>query len=46
MLLETIIIAIIDLLSLQVVPDKFFKIMFESINVITLFCRLWQFVPF
>ena len=46
MLLEPIIIAIINLLNLEVVPDNFFLIMFESINVITLFCRLWQFVPF
>ena len=41
MLLEPIIIAIINLLNLQVVPDEVFKIMFESINVIILFCRLW-----
>ena len=35
-----------NLLNLQVVPDNFFfKPMFESIDVITFFCRLWQFVP-
>ena len=47
MLLEPIIIAIINLLNLQVVPDKFFlNYVFENINVITLFYRLWQLVPF
>ena len=45
MLLEPIII-VINLLNFLVVPDKFSQIMYESINVITLFCRLWQFVPF
>ena len=37
MLLEPIIIATINLLNLQVVPDEIFKFMFESINVIILF---------
>ena len=45
MLLEPIMIAIINLLNLQVAPDKVL-IIFKSINVITLFCRLWQLVPF
>ena len=42
MLLEPIIVAIINFLNLQVVPDKAF-FMFESINVITLFCNLFHF---
>ena len=40
-----IIIIIISLLVSKLFQIKVFQIMFKSVNVVQLFCRLWKFVP-